>query len=50
LQLALFNHQVLVVEVLDDVLMVDFVNLDDDSFDGGIALDQHACGRVRRNN
>ena len=42
LQLALLDHQGLVVQILDDEVVLVLVDLQDDGFDGRIAFDQHA--------
>ncbi len=43
-QLALFDDEGLVVEVLDDVVVVVLVDFEDDGFDGGVAGDEDAYG------
>ncbi len=43
-QLALFDDEGLVVEVLDNVVVVVLVDFEDDGFDGGVAGDEDAYG------
>lgn len=42
LQLALLDHERLVVQVFDDVVVFVLVDLEDDGFDGGVAFDEDA--------
>ena len=40
-QLALFHHESLVVQVLDDIVMLVLVDFEDDGLDGGITFDEY---------
>ena len=42
-QLALLDHEGLVVEIFDDVVVFVLVDFEDDGFDGGVAFDEDAC-------
>lgn len=43
--MALFDDQMLIVQVFDDVIMFVLVNFEDDGFDGRVAFDQHSWSK-----
>lgn len=47
LQLALLDHQCLIIQIFDDVVMLVLVDLEDDRFDGGITFNEDAWARYQ---
>ena len=45
-QLAFLDHEGLIVEVLNDVVVLVLVDLENNGFDGGVAFDEDAWGLV----